>query len=255
MAADDRFICSTTLGRWQTNCYVIGDRATARAVIVDPGEHGATAVPPLLDRLAVTPEAILLTHGHLDHLWAVPALARQFDVPVLLHADDRWLWDNPAAAFGAPFDVLAAEFGLSWTPDDDVLETVVDGQTVTLASTDFRVAHTPGHTPGHVTYRITGAARMQLAFDVSAAHGDDPAAFDGVGHDGVLLSGDLLFAGAIGRTDLVRGSTVEMLRSLAREVLTLDDDTLVLPGHGPTTTVATERATNPYLAEARTRTS
>lgn len=253
VAADDRFICSTALGRWQTNCYVVGDFSTGHAVVVDPGEHGETVVPDVCERLGVTVDAILLTHGHLDHLWAVPALARRFDVPVLLHAADRWLWDDPAAAFSAPATLLADEFGLTWDPPEAALTTIDDGQTVTFASTDFQVVHTPGHTPGHVVFRVAGAAQMQLAIDCAPDRLPGALVGERLAHEGVVLSGDLLFAGTIGRTDLARGSMPDMMDSLTRHVLTLDDDTVVLPGHGPTTTIARERATNPFLVDARAR--
>ena len=118
----DRFVVGVPLGRWQTNCYVVGDHDRGKAVVIDPGEHGEEQVPALLQRLDVEVEAILLTHGHLDHIWAVPGLADHLDVPVLLHPDDRWLWDDPAAAFGAPPELLHRQLGLpAWDPPTDRL--------------------------------------------------------------------------------------------------------------------------------------
>ena len=236
----DRFVLGTPLGRWQTNCWIVGDRDTGRAVVVDPGEHGATEVPPLLEAAGVRCEAILLTHGHLDHAWAVPDLARSLDVPVLLHADDRWLWDDPAAAFGAPPELLEQQFGLQWDPPTERLREVADGQRLDLAGVRFDVQHNPGHTPGHVTY----LGRELAAAPVTFALGDADVA-----SDDVLFSGDLLFAGSIGRTDFPRGSTEDMFASLTRTVLPLQDTTLVLCGHGPDTTIGRERATNPFLRQ------
>jgi hydroxyacylglutathione hydrolase len=242
--SSDRFVLGAPLGRWQTNCFVVGDRALGTAVVVDPGEHGAEQVPAMLAQAGVTAEAILLSHGHVDHLWAVPELARQLDVPVLLHADDRWLWDNPAAGFGAPIELLEQQLGLRWVPPTEHLREVTDGQTVTQAGIDFRVRHNPGHTPGHVTYLARGLAGAPVGFALGAA---DTAS------DEVLFSGDLVFAGSIGRSDLPRGSTDDLMRSLVDTVLPLEDDTLILCGHGPDTTVGRERATNPFLREAVAR--
>lgn len=217
-----RVIDRLVLGLWQANCFVLGDRETGRAVVVDPGQHGAAPVTDLLGRLDLTCEAVLLTHGHLDHLWAAPELAEQFDVPVLLHADDRWLWDNPAAGFGYPAEVLEQQFDLTWSPPTQRLVDIADGQRLSLAGVDLRVAHTPGHTPGSCVFVV-----------------DD---------DGPLLfSGDLLFAGSVGRTDLPGGSWDQQMASLSRVVVTLAGETVVHSGHGPDTTVAAELASNPFL--------
>ncbi len=229
------------LGRWQTNVWIVGDRARGSAVVVDPGEGGGAAVPRLLERAGVSCEAILLSHGHLDHLWAVPELAAALDVPVLLHPDDRWLWDDPAAGLGLPPDALADGFGLRWEPPTDRLQEVRDGARLVLAGIRFDVVHNPGHTPGHVTY----LARELAGAPVASAVGDAQAC-----SDDVLFSGDLVFAGSVGRSDLPGGSTPDLLASLARTVLPLEDDTLILSGHGPDTTVGRERAGNPYLRQA-----
>ena len=242
----DRFVLGAPLGRWQTNCWIIGDRDRGTGVVVDPGEHGEDRVPDLLAQAGVACEAILLTHGHLDHLWAVPSLARTLDVPVLLHPDDRWLWDDPAAAFGAPPELLEQEFGLVWEPPTEHLQDVRGGASLSFAGVRFDVQHNPGHTPGHVTY----LGRELAGVPVASALGDADA-----GSENVLFSGDLLFAGSIGRTDFPRGSTEAMMRSLVDTVLPLEDDTVVLCGHGPDTTVGRERATNPFLREAAGRAS
>ena len=238
----DRFVLGAPLGRWQTNCYVVGDRELGSAVIVDPGESGEVEVPRLLEAAGVRCEAILLSHGHLDHLWAVPRLARELDVPVFLHPDDAWLWENPAATFGGDIDQMASTFGLTWDPPDEHLQHVADGSRLSFAGMRFDVSHNPGHTPGHVTYLGRDLAGTPLTFALAAA--------DAVSRD-VLFSGDLLFSGSIGRTDLARGSSAAMMRSLVDTVLALEDDTLVLAGHGPDTTVGVERAHNPFLREAR----
>jgi glyoxylase-like metal-dependent hydrolase (beta-lactamase superfamily II) len=234
-------VVGVPLGRWQTNCYLIGDRDAGSCVVVDPGETSESAVPELLEQTGVSCEAILLTHGHLDHLWGVPSLARELAVPVLLHPEDRWIWDDPAAAFGAPPELLEQQFGLIWDPPTEHLRDVTDGDDVTFAGVTYRVQHNPGHTPGHVTYLGRGLADVPITF----ALGDADAA-----PDGVLFSGDLVFAGAMGRVDFPRGSMEAQMRSLHDTVLPLEDDTLVLAGHGPDTTVGRERATNAYLHQA-----
>lgn len=237
-----RFVIGLPLGPWQTNCYVVGDRGAGRCVVVDPGQGAGERLPDLLEAEGTDCEAVLLTHGHLDHLWDAPRLARAWDVPVLLHEDDRWLWDDPLVGFG---EVLAAQLraklDLDWDPPHEHLETVGDGRTLTLAGIDLTVRHNPGHTPGHVTYLARGLAEADVSVRPGGAEPSEE----------VLLSGDLLFAGGVGRTDLPRGSRRRLLRSLVETVLPLEDGVAVLSGHGPATTVGRERAGNPFLAEAR----
>jgi hydroxyacylglutathione hydrolase len=234
-------LVARALGVWATNCAVLGDRARGEAVVVDPGQHGAREVPGLLERLGVRPVAVLLTHGHLDHLWAAPDVARTYDVPVLLHAADRWLWDDPAAAFGPGGSALATQAGFGpWGTAGVEVREVRDGERLDLAGIRLDVHHTPGHTPGHVVYTsddLVGAP-MELDGAALAAGGS------------VLLAGDLLFAGSIGRTDLPGGYPAAMTRSLAATMARCADTTLVLPGHGPATTVGRERAANPFLPGA-----
>lgn len=244
MSQPDRFVVGAPMGRWQTNCFLVGDRAAGGCVVIDPGETAADWVPGAIEQTGVSCEAILLTHGHIDHFWAMPELARSLDVPVLMHADDRWLWDDPGAGLGTPPGALREVFGLDWDPPTDRLEEVADGARLTYGGVDFTVRHNPGHTPGHVTYLATGIGGTPIDFGMAGA---DRAS------DDVLFSGDLIFAGSVGRTDFVRGSTEALFASLVDTVLPLDDDTLILSGHGPDTTVGRERATNPFVAEAMTR--
>lgn len=215
------------LGMWQTNCYILGDTELGRAVVVDPGQDGAPAVRERLAARGVACDAVLLTHGHLDHVWAVPDLAADLDVPVLLHPDDRYLFHDPFAAFdAATAEALRSQISLEWDPSTEHLEDIRDGQTLRLAGVDLTVRHTPGHTPGSCVF---------LAADT-------------------LLSGDLLFAGSVGRTDFPRGSFEQQQDSLSRVVVPLADDTAVMPGHGPETTVGRERAANPFLKDVAGRT-
>jgi len=241
----DKIVVGVTLGRWQTNCFVVGDRAAGSCVVIDPGEGGAAAVPDVLTRLDLRCEAILLTHGHIDHYWAMPDLARSLDVPVRMHPADRWLWDNPAAGFGATAEqapaVLEQQFGLRWDPPTERLEDLAHGDRLSYGGVRLDVHHNPGHTPGHVTFLSGDLQGADVDFAMARHHSLDGA---------VLFSGDLVFAGSIGRTDFPRGSIQDMMRSLVDTVLPLADDTLILSGHGPDTTVGTERATNPFLAQA-----
>lgn len=223
----DRFIEGFVLGAWQANCYILGDREAGTAVVIDPGQGGDVAVPERLEANGVRCEAIWCTHGHLDHVWSAPDLARRFEVPVWLHPDDRWLWDDPAAAFGdLPPGALEAQLGFAWDPAGVEVLDLADDQHLNIAGMDVVVRHAPGHTPGEV---------VLVTFDL----GDDP----------VMVSGDLLFAGSVGRTDFPRSSHATQQDSLRRVVLPCADRTVVLSGHGAGTTVGTERATNPFLAE------
>ena len=210
-------------GSFQTNCWLVAAEPGSEALVVDPGQDALAGIEELCARHRLKPVAALLTHGHLDHVWTVAPLAGAHDIPAFIHPADRHLLTDPLAGFGP--EARAAFGGLALQEPDDVRE-LADGQVVELAGLRLHVDHTPGHTPGHVTFR-------------SAAEAGQP---------GRLLAGDLVFAGSIGRTDLPGGSTAEMLASLASRLLTLEDDTVVLPGHGPTTTVGRERATNPFLA-------
>lgn len=213
-------------GSFATNCYLLAPGPGEECVVIDPGQDAVAGVDELIREHRLRPVAVILTHGHIDHIWSVVPVCGARDVPAYIHPADRELLSNPAKGF----DLMAGQQlfgGLEFSEPDDVAE-LADGATVRLAGLEFEVDHAPGHTPGSVTFRI-------------AAGNEHPA---------VLFSGDLLFAGSIGRTDLPGGDYPTILRSLARVCLPLPDDTAVLPGHGPQTTIGRERGTNPFLAEA-----
>ena len=211
-------------GSFQTNCWLVATGPGSEALVVDPGQDALPGIAELCARHRLKPVAALLTHGHLDHLWTVAPLAGANGIPAFVHPADRHLLTDPLAGF-AP-EARAAFGWLRLQEPDDVRE-LADGQVLDLAGLRVTVDHTPGHTPGHVTFRLPAEAA------------EPPR----------LLAGDLVFAGSIGRTDLPGGSMREMLASLATRFLTLPDETVVLPGHGPETTVGRERADNPFLAD------
>ncbi|HTB53917.1 MAG TPA: MBL fold metallo-hydrolase [Trebonia sp.] len=207
-------------GAFAANCYIVAPAPGEECVIIDPGQDAERGIEELLARYRLKPVAVLLTHGHIDHVWSVGPVCGAKGIPAWIHPADRGLLADPAS--GLALNVGQELFGgITFTEPDDVRE-LTDGAALELAGLQLTVGHVPGHTPGSVTFR--GGA-------------DDLDA---------LFSGDLLFAGSIGRTDLPGGDHATMLKSLAR-TLTLPDETVVLPGHGPQTTVGAERRTNPFL--------
>jgi hydroxyacylglutathione hydrolase len=206
-------------GSFATNCYVLAPGPGEECVIIDPGQDAEGGIAEILGEYRLKPVAVLLTHGHIDHIWSVVPVCGARDIPAYIHPADRALLSDPAR--GLPLQPGQQLFGgLTFTEPDDVAE-LADGMTVRLAGLELAVDHAPGHTPGSVTFRLD---------------------------EGVLFSGDLLFAQSIGRTDLPGGDYPAILDSLARVCLTLPDETEVLPGHGPQTTIGAERASNPFLA-------
>jgi glyoxylase-like metal-dependent hydrolase (beta-lactamase superfamily II) len=213
-------------GSFGTNCYVVAPAEREDCVIVDPGQDAAEGVRELVSRHGLRPVAVILTHGHVDHIWSVIPVCDSYRVPAYIHPDDRALLSDPARGFGLPVGREVFP-GMTFAEPDDV-RVLGDGEALSLAGLELTVDHAPGHTEGSVTFRLPEAAE----------------------HDPVLLSGDLLFAGSIGRTDLPGGDYPTILASLARVCLPLPDETLVLSGHGPVTTIGQERAANPFLREA-----
>ena len=198
-----------TVGAFQENCYLVADPATGECVAVDPGDEGGRILAEV-ERRGWRLRAIWLTHAHVDHVGAVAALRGAWEAPIHLHPDDRPVYAH------AP--VIAPMFGMSFGPLPEPEVALAEGTTVQVGALRFDVWHLPGHAPGHVAF-----IRPDL-----------------------ILSGDLLFQGSIGRTDLPGSDGEAMQRSLAR-LMTLGDDVVVHPGHGPATRIGAERATNPFL--------
>ncbi|MFC5382459.1 MBL fold metallo-hydrolase [Aquipuribacter nitratireducens] len=214
-----------------TNCWVLATGAGEECVVVDPGFGVVDRLREVLTEHRLRPAAVLLTHGHADHVWSVTPVCRSAGTPVAVHVhpDDRYRLADPLATLDPGLrHMLAAQFGPQerWQEPEDVLDLPPAGAPAALqvAGLDLVVHHTPGHTEGSVVFAVA----------------PEPGA-------GLLMSGDLLFAGSIGRTDLAGGDPVAMARSLREVLPRFDDATRVLPGHGPTTTLADERARNPFL--------
>ena len=219
-------------GAFAANCYIIAPAPGEECVIIDPGQDAQPGIDEVLAEHRLRPAAVLLTHGHIDHVWSVTPVCDAKGIPAYIHPDDRALLSDPAKGF--PLGTGQQLFGgLEFTEPDDVKE-LADGMTLSLVGLEIVVNHAPGHTGGSVTFRLP-MDRPDTAQGKSKINGD------------VLFSGDLLFAGSIGRTDLPGGDYPTILHSLARVCLTLPDETVVLSGHGPQTTIGAERRTNPFL--------
>ena len=198
-----------TVGPFRENSYLVIDDQTRRAVLIDPGAEPETLID-LIATSGATIEAIWLTHAHIDHIGGIRGVRQRWRVPVFMHPLDKPLFDRAAE--------IAAMFGVPFEQPDYPDAELDEGQELAVGSLRFEVMHTPGHAPGHVVF---------------------------VG-EGVMLGGDLLFAGSIGRTDVPYCDPAAMERSLER-VATLDPDIIVHPGHGPSTTIRRESEVNPFL--------
>jgi glyoxylase-like metal-dependent hydrolase (beta-lactamase superfamily II) len=206
-----------------TNCWVIAPAAGEQCVVVDPGIGVGPQLDELIAEHRLHPVAVLLTHGHFDHTFSVLPVCQAREVPAYIHPDDRGQLADPWSGVGMPPGTPL--FGsLTFAEPDDVRE-LGDGEKLSLGGIDLAVRHAPGHSPGEVVFDLFGA------------------------NEPILFSGDVLFAGSIGRVDLPGGSMAAMERSLRDVILPMDDATVVHCGHGPSTTIARERATNPFLAE------
>lgn len=198
-----------TVGAFQENCYLVADPDSDALAIVDPGSE-PDAIIEEIEKSGRTPTAIWITHAHVDHIGAIAPVKRRYDVPVWLHPLDAALYrvgGRQADLYGIPYEEPPA-------PDAEFAE----GAAISLGSLTLTVMHAPGHAPGHVVLH-------------------------GHGH---ALVGDCLFAGSIGRTDLPFSNPAHLEQSLAR-IVALPPETVVYPGHGPTTTIGEERLANPFL--------
>lgn len=229
------FVAGFPAGPWAANCYVVAPTDGEQCVIIDPGMDAVDGVARLVSEHDLRPVAVLLTHGHLDHIWSAMQVCGDYDIPAYIHPADRHLLSNPIAGVSGETRRLFNQFArgkIEFVEPEQMHEfaaTADEGlpARVQLAGLDFEVDHAPGHTPGTVVIRLP-------------ASGENPP---------LMFSGDFLFAGSIGRTDLPGGDTEQMFASLDWVLSRLDQQTVVLPGHGEATNIGRERATNPFLAQ------
>ena len=199
-----------TVTQFAQNCSILFPPGGGPALLIDPGGE-TDRVMDVASKLGADIQAILITHGHIDHIGGLNEAIAATGAPVYLHPDDLWLFENSMMgmpAIGIPEG--ATHF--------------VDGERYELAGIRFQVLHTPGHSPGHVCFNI-----------------------EDVG-DPLLIGGDLIFMGSVGRTDLPRANFRQLIESVRTKIWTLPDETTILPGHGPTTTIGFEKKVNPFVS-------
>ena len=201
-----------TVGPFQENCYIVGDEGMGAGVLVDPGDE-AVRIALAVEQTGLEIDRILITHAHIDHVGAVADLVDEYACPVLMHAEaEPMLQQLPTQAI-----MMGLRFGKVPTVDRHL----EDEEVLEVGALRLKALYTPGHAPGHLAFYVEG--------------------------EGLVLSGDALFAGSVGRTDLFGGDMDLLMRSINERLMTLPDGTRVYPGHGPQTTIGAERAHNPFL--------
>lgn len=201
------------VGSYQCNCTILGDELTREAIIIDPGDDAPTILQRLAER-DLLPKQIVCTHTHIDHVGAIGELQEIVPMPAAIHKADLFLYEN--------LELQAQLTGMA-APKRGVIDRFVkDGDAIACRGVEMGVLHTPGHTPGSICFQLAGGRPM-------------------------LFAGDTLFSESIGRTDLWGGSYSEIIQSIHSKLMALDDDTVVIAGHGPSTTVGHERRHNPFL--------
>jgi hydroxyacylglutathione hydrolase len=201
-----------TVGPFQENCYVIGDESSGAGAVIDPGDE-AVRIALLVEQTGLQVEQIVITHAHIDHVGAVAALVDEYSCPVLMHAEAEPMLEQ--------LPTQAMMMGLRFGKVPKVDRYVEDNEVLTVGGLELRSLYTPGHAPGHLAFYVEG--------------------------EGMVLSGDALFAGSVGRVDLPGGSMEVLMRSIEQRLLTLPDETRVYPGHGPPTTIGEEKMNNPFV--------
>jgi glyoxylase-like metal-dependent hydrolase (beta-lactamase superfamily II) len=221
------FVASFVTGPWQANCYLLAAEKSDDVVIVDPGMDAAGTIAEVVAEQKLHPVAVLATHGHLDHVADAAKVCAEYDIPVWIHSADRHLLTDPIAGLGED----SAELVRQLYPDGFVEPNEVllydELSTLSVAGLEFTLIHAPGHTQGCVLLMVPYPEGKPVSH--------------------LVFSGDVLFAGSIGRTDLPGGNMEQMVRTLAGPVLSLPDGAGILPGHGPQSNMAAEKVNNPYL--------
>ena len=212
-------------GMLACNCYVLAPHPGADAIIVDPGQRAFGPLRRILDDNRLTPAAVLLTHGHVDHIWSAQKVADTYGCPAYIHPADRSMLTDPIRGFGPRIGQVL--FGSLFREPRQVIGLERDGEVLDFGGIGVTVDHTPGHTRGSVAFRVSDA--------------------DSGSGAGLVFTGDTLFKQSVGRTDLPGGSGRDLLGSIVTKLLVLDDRTRVLPGHGEATTIGAERRANPFL--------
>jgi hydroxyacylglutathione hydrolase len=198
------------VGALETNCYIVYCEDTMECAIVDPGADPEKIIHRI-DEMGLSPVILINTHGHIDHVGANKDIKEKYEIPLCIHSLDSQMLGNILAS------AIGTLLGAKKSPDPDRF--LDDGETISIGNSHLEVIHTPGHSPGSISLK----------------------------GDGFLLSGDLLFCGGVGRTDLPGGSWNVLEDSIRNKIFVLPDETIVLPGHGPSTSVGREKMTNMFI--------
>jgi len=204
------------VGPFQCNCIILGDEATKKGIIIDPGDE-AERILDIVKQNDLEITHILHTHAHLDHICATKRVHEETGAPILLHAEDQWLYEN--------LKIQGDLFGIPTEPVAPVTTFLKDGEVISFGNATTKALHTPGHTPGSCSFEMQKIKNP------------------------LLFSGDTLFQGSIGRTDLWGGSFPTIIQSIKDRLLPLEETTRVYPGHGPVTTIWDEKKNNPFLQD------
>ena len=210
-------------GVWQTNCYVLAPGRNSECIVIDPGFNCADQVAQIVQDFGLKPVATLLTHGHLDHMWSVVPVAEGYDIPAYIHSADKHLLADPLSGISSETVAMLSEslMGVNFVEPSEVIEFNAPTK-IEIAGMEIELIPAPGHTSGSTIFKLGSNKRT-------------------------VFTGDVLFAGAIGRTDLPGGSAAQMNETLKSVILPLPDEYRVLPGHGPESTMEVERVNNPFL--------